>query len=516
MLGYIIRRILLMIPTLIGITLLVFFLLAMSPGGIGAGLRVSGAGQMDQSKAALQEAYLEDRYGLDDSVLVQYGRWLERISPIKFGTRDQVQPTGDLIRPPKSLKVPPLKDSWFKDLKVSADEKAKFADEHASGTPDTEDEAAAKIVEYKAASKRYAKARAEYLVARKELERAFARYAEQTQIGEVIGTDGKPIYAKIGKIVPDTTAPSWGVVQAAGRKMLLAYQNAEAARQRELRAYKATPYPEDGIGISGVASLALPDLGVAFSRGRPVKDLILEALPVTILLNLLAIPVIYLIAVPNGMLAARFRGSWFDVGSSVVVVALWSIPTILMGVLLIGYLADKKYLGWFPVAGLHGNTADAMPFLPSWGPNGWNQGYLLDTIWHIALPVLCLVYTGFAVLQKQTRAAMLDNMNQDYVRTARAKGVSDRDVTLRHVFRNSLLPLITIFVSIFPAMLAGSIIVEKIFSIPGMGSLILEAINLRDRELLLANTFMIAVVNLFALLLADLLYALVDPRVSFE
>ena len=516
MLGYIIRRILLMIPTLVGITMLVFFLLALSPGGIGAGLRVSSGGQMDQSKAAMMEAYLEDRYGLDDKVIVQYGRWLGRISPVKFGTRDQVMPTGDLVRPPKSLKEPPLRDSWFKDLKVTAEEKAKFAEIHASGEASSEDKEAEKILEYKAAAKGYAKARAQYLASRKGLERALARYSEQTQIGEVIGSDGKPMYARIAKIIPDTTAPSWGVVQAAAMKMLLALQNAEAARNREIKAFDATPYPKAGFGISGVASLAVPDLGKSFSRGRPVKDLILEALPVTLLLNLVAFPLIYLIAVPTGMLASKYRGSWFDVSAGVVVVALWSIPTILAGVLLIGYLADKQYLGWFPVAGLHGNTADSMTFLPSKGAGGWSQGYLLDTIWHIALPVLCLVYTGFAVLTKQTRAAMLDNFNQDYVRTARAKGVPDRQVVFRHVFRNSLLPLITMVVSIFPAMLAGSIIVEKIFSIPGMGSLILEAINLRDRELLLANTFIIALVNLLAILLADLLYAVADPRVTYD
>ena len=277
------------------------------------------------------------------------------------------------------------------------------------------------------------------------------------------------------------------------------------------------PYPKDGVPIiPGVVSLAMPDLGVAFSRGRPVKDLILDALPVTLLLNFVALPFIYLIAIPAGMLAARYRGSWFDVSSGAIFVAFWSIPTVWAGVLAIGYLADNQYLGWFPVAGLHGNTSDGMSFLPSWGDQGFSMGWVLDVLWHIALPVTCLVYTGFAVLAKQTRAAMLDNFNQDYVRTAKAKGVPGRDVLLRHVFRNSLLPLITMFVTIFPAMLAGSVVVEKIFSIPGMGSLILEAINLRDRELILANTFMIAVVNLLALLLADILYAFADPRISYD
>jgi peptide/nickel transport system permease protein len=144
------------------------------------------------------------------------------------------------------------------------------------------------------------------------------------------------------------------------------------------------------------------------------------------------------------------------------------------------------------------------------------MGWLVDMLWHIALPVLCLVYGGFAVLSKQTRAAMLDNFNADYVRTAKAKGVPRKDVIMRHVFRNSLLPLITMFVTIFPATLAGSVIIERIFSVPGMGSLILEAIDLRDREIILANTFMVACVNLIALLIADVLYAIADPRVSYE
>ena len=144
------------------------------------------------------------------------------------------------------------------------------------------------------------------------------------------------------------------------------------------------------------------------------------------------------------------------------------------------------------------------------------MGWLLDVTWHMVLPVSCLVYGGFAVLSKQTRAAMLDNFSADYVRTAKAKGVSRKDVVIHHVFRNSLLPLITMFVTVFPATLAGSVVIERIFSVPGMGSLMLDAIAQRDRELILANTFMIAVVNLGALLLADILYAVADPRVSYE
>jgi ABC-type dipeptide/oligopeptide/nickel transport system permease component len=181
-------------------------------------------------------------------------------------------------------------------------------------------------------------------------------------------------------------------------------------------------------------------------------------------------------------------------------------------VLLIGFVANKQYLGLFPVSGLHDTQAENWTFLPGAGSRGW----LVDMLWHVALPVTCLVYGGFAVLSKQCRAAMLDNLSADYVRTAKAKGVPRMEVVIRHVFRNSLLPLITMFVGIFPAMLGGSVIVERIFSVPGMGTLILQAIDLRDREIILANTFMIACVNLLALLLADILYAVADPRVSYE
>lgn len=516
MLTYIIRRLLLMIPTLVGITLLVFMLLALSPGGIGASLRVAG-GQMEASKAALMEAYLEDRYGLDDPIAMQYLRWLHRISPIKFGVQDQVLPTGDLVRFPKQVK-PVMLEAWFEQ---DGPTPARLDEIEFDYGPRSDREVKQRgddsihVSEYKAAQKAYSKARAKYLVAGKELDKQLVRYASEMGWSDAI-SDGEPVVRRLKSRQPDMAAEAFSPVAAAGKAALDARAVAEAARRREVAAFEAQPYPGNGLSIlPGVLSVAWPDLGVAFSRGRPVKDLILEALPVTLLLNLVAVPIIYIVAIPAGMIAARYRGSIFDVSSGALFVAFWSIPTVWAGVLAIGYLADNQYLGWFPVAGLHANDSATMAFLPSFS-GGFRPGYLLDTLWHLALPVACLVYTGFAVLAKQTRAAMLDNFSQDYVRTAKAKGVPGRDVLLRHVFRNSLLPLITIFVTIFPAMLAGSVVVEKIFSIPGMGSLILEAINLRDRELILANTFMIAVVNLLALLLADILYAFADPRISYD
>jgi len=144
------------------------------------------------------------------------------------------------------------------------------------------------------------------------------------------------------------------------------------------------------------------------------------------------------------------------------------------------------------------------------------RGFLLDRLWHLVLPVLCLSYSGFAFLSKLTRTAVLENLLADYVRTARAKGVKESDILWRHVFRNSLLPLITVSATLLPGLLAGSVIVESIFSIEGMGKLAVEAVSGRDRELLLAVTLISGVLTLIGYLIADICYAIADPRVSYE
>jgi microcin C transport system permease protein len=151
-----------------------------------------------------------------------------------------------------------------------------------------------------------------------------------------------------------------------------------------------------------------------------------------------------------------------------------------------------------------------------WMQGGWLRGFLLDRVWHLALPVICLSYGGFAGLAKLTRTSVLENLLSDYARTARAKGVAESVVLWRHVFRNSLLPLITVAASLLPSLLAGSVIVESIFSIDGMGKLAVEAVKGRDRELVLSITLISGVLTLLGYLLADLLYALADPRVSYE
>lgn len=386
---YLIRRLLLIIPTLLGMTIVIFCVMAFSPGGI-AGAVLNSEGQMRPAERAEVERYYNERYGLDKPLPVQYLRWLNKVSPIGFPVR---QPGDPLV--------------------------------------------------------------------------IAARGASEAQ-------------------------------RAAGNE-------------------KAKPAVRAGDVIIAVPWFKWPDLGDSYFRKRPVLDLIKEALPVTLLMNLIVFPIVYIVAITTGVLAARGRGGAFDVASGTTMLGLWSVPQILTCVLAIGFLASKQYLPWFPTNGLHDLLADEMPFLPQHDASGaWERGYLLDAAWHLALPLLCLGYGQFAVLAKLARSSVLDNLYSDYARTARAKGLAANDVLYRHVFRNSLLPLITVAAGILPAMLGGAVIVERVFGITGMGRLGVDAVFEKDTELVLSVSMIMGLLGLVGYLLADIGYAIADPRVSYD
>lgn len=459
MLNYLIRRLLLMIPTLLGITIIVFSVMAAAPGGISAQGLIQGQDLKPAEKKALTD-YYNKRYGLDDPAPVQYLRWLNNVSPIGF------------------------------------------------------------------------------------------EFDEDNKIKSFSFTKGS-------------------------------------------------------------------DLGESFNYGRSVSALIKERLPITLLLNVITIPLIYLIAIVVGIKAAEDRGGSFDVGSNVLMLGMWSVPAMLIGVLLIGFFANIQHWQWFPTAGLSDRAAQDMTYLPSgisfvsiakifvfmlasviatvflarwnnrmartliasaigfalgvwmamahpesvlinwillpllgaitlaiiawvdfpalrvgglgligasigiilaflWIPESPERGYLLDRMWHLVLPIIALSYGSFAFLAKLIRTSVLENLEMDYARTARAKGVSEEDVMSRHVFRNSLLPLITASSGILPGLLGGAVVIETIFSIDGMGKLAIEAVNGRDKELILSITLISGVLTLIGNLIADFLYTVVDPRVSYD
>ena len=232
-----------------------------------------------------------------------------------------------------------------------------------------------------------------------------------------------------------------------------------------------------------------------------------ERAHITIPLNVVAQIIIFSIAIPVGLASARYRGRFFDRASSVGLLLLWSVPAILAGTLLIGFLGRGGIgLWWFPSFGLHSSGHESM---------GW-WDWTLDLLWHVTLPITCMVYGGLAYLAKLGRASLLENLRADYVRTARAKGVPERRVVYVHALRNSLIPMITVMVMMLPALIGGSVIVEKIFSIHGMGTLVIGAAQSRDLSVIMFGTLLYGSLTLMALLVADILYAWVDPRVRFE
>ncbi len=248
------------------------------------------------------------------------------------------------------------------------------------------------------------------------------------------------------------------------------------------------------------------DFGDSIKHHRPVIDLIQERVVITLTLNLISFAIVYAISLPLGTLAAVRHKRFFDRFSSVILFMLWSLPSMWLGQMLIGYFCGPGFVNWFPSSGLSSNAADQYPFFP----------WLWDRLWHLVLPVICMSYAGFAYLTKQVRAGMLDTLRMDYIRTARAKGLPERIVIFRHAFRNSVIPVITIMATLLPSMIAGSVIIESIFSIPGMGLLAFEAITTRDYNVVMAVATIAGMLNLVGMLLADIAYAIADPRISFE
>lgn len=248
------------------------------------------------------------------------------------------------------------------------------------------------------------------------------------------------------------------------------------------------------------------DFGTSYKDHRNVWDKIAERLPVTIQLNLISIFLVYLIAIPFGVYSAVRPGSFWDHVLTLFFFFLYSLPSFWVAMLLIMGFGGGDFYDVFPVYGISSIGADALPIFK----------WLLDRAWHLVLPVTCLTYGGLAYLSRLARANMLEVIREDYVRTARAKGLSERVVIFKHAFRNALLPIITLLAFLLPSMFGGSVIIESIFSIPGMGQLGFEAVLGRDYPVIMAITAVSALLTLIGLLISDLLYAALDPRIKLE
>lgn len=256
-----------------------------------------------------------------------------------------------------------------------------------------------------------------------------------------------------------------------------------------------------------VKGLATLDFGKSFKDNGPVIDKILERMPVTILMSVISVILAYLIAIPIGIYSATHPGTWLDRASSTLLFMLYSLPSFWIGTLGIIFLASPEYLKIFPTSNLF-----SVDYSESW--TFFEKA--TDLLWHLALPMLIYTYSSFAFISRQMRGAMLEVVRQDYIRTARAKGLAERTVIYRHALRNSLIPIITLLAGLLPGLIGGSVIVESIFSIPGLGQLAFQALLERDYPIIMAELTMAAVLTMLGVLLADVLYSVVDPRIAFS
>lgn len=249
------------------------------------------------------------------------------------------------------------------------------------------------------------------------------------------------------------------------------------------------------------------DLGKSYYRDKTILELIKERLPVSVSLGLWSTLLIYLIAIPLGIKKAQTDGSKFDVASSFVIVIGSAMPVFLLAVFFIVFFAGGIYWQWFPLRGLVSDNWETLSWLAK----------IKDYFWHITLPVLTMVVGGFAGLTMLTKNSFLDEINKQYVLTARAKGVPESKILYGHVFRNAMLIIIAGFPSLLIKMLfTGSLLIEVIFSLNGLGLLGYEAITTRDYPVVFGTLYIFALLGLVLKLISDITYSLVDPRINFD
>jgi peptide/nickel transport system permease protein len=247
--------------------------------------------------------------------------------------------------------------------------------------------------------------------------------------------------------------------------------------------------------------------GYSYIDGQPVHTKIWQKFFRSFILILLSVMLAYAISVPAGVISARYKNKWPDKSFGWFSFILFSLPSYFVGTLLLLLFANNDYFAWFPESGY----CDPETYNPNdfWINRTWHQ------IPFMVLPVITYTYGSFAFISRIVRSSVLENMNADYIKTARAKGLSERNVIWKHALRNSYLPIITMFVNILPASIGGSVIIESVFSYPGMGLESVSAIHHADHPMLISIVVFAGFMTMIAYFIADILYLWADPRITY-
>ncbi len=249
------------------------------------------------------------------------------------------------------------------------------------------------------------------------------------------------------------------------------------------------------------------DFGESYFRHQKVVEIFANKMPVSMSLGITSFFLVYLVCIPLGIARAVKQGSAFDATASTIVLLAYSIPGFVFGMLLLIVFSGGAFVQWFPLRGLTSDNFETLSFGKK----------IIDFSWHLVLPVLAYTLTGFAVLTSQTRNLFLEEMNQQYVQTARAKGLSEKAVLFGHIFRNAMIIIISGIPAGFVGMFfAGSLLIETMFSLDGLGLLMFESVMKRDYPIVIAELFVFSLVGLSMQIVSDLTLVAIDPRISFE
>lgn len=249
------------------------------------------------------------------------------------------------------------------------------------------------------------------------------------------------------------------------------------------------------------------DFGESYFHNRSVMELVVSKLPVSISLGVWTFFIVYLTCIPLGIAKAVRDGSMFDVVSSTLILIGYSIPGFVLGITLLVFFGGGSFLDIFPLRGIVSDNWDTLPWFEK----------ILDYLWHMVLPITASVIGSFAVMTMLTKNSFIEEIRKQYVLTARAKGLADNAVLYKHIFRNAVIPLVTGFPAAFiGAFFTGSLLIETIFSLDGLGLLSYESILKRDYPVVLGTLYLFTLMGLFAKLLADISYVLIDPRIHFD
>lgn len=318
---------------------------------------------------------------------------------------------------------------------------------------------------------------------------------------------GGPVEQLIYQLHHDARGNTGGEASGSSQRLYRGNAGLDKERLNELKALYGFDKPAYVRFFDLIKNYAHFNFGDSFFYQQSVIGLIVSKMPVSISLGLWTFFIVYLSCIPLGIAKAVRDGSTFDVASSTIILIGYAIPGFVLGVFLVVLFGGGSFWDVFPLRGL---TSD------NWQTLDW-FGKVKDYLWHMVLPIISLVVGSFAVMTMLTKNSFLEEIRKQYVVTARAKGLTERQVLYKHVFRNAMIPLITGFPSAFiMSFFAGSILIEKIFSLDGIGLLMYDSILKRDYPVVLGELYIVTLLGLVAKLLTDMCYVLIDPRIQFD